>query len=638
MFENQQDIFDWISDAEGELNHAMPEYRLNREYYEHKQKPSDVPNDISYIVKNMIMPHVNLQISKVLGGKVSKELSGDPAIVEPMSQLLEDVVEKNKFLEEILPSEENYRQVEGLGGFRVVFDMFEDGPYGLGMPRIYTLDPQKGEILLDPNASNGFHNDDRARAVKKRVLLEEAKKNPRWAKHKDMIGSSASNRYENDHGQELKIDLYDIEFKKDFYFLSVYDPDRHEYFPIEEFRSNREIDQEIGGENPQDRSERPFLGEKRFSDQGLDRARGIFRGGQNLDQRGFIESLQGHTVVIKKTIMFECKVVNYDLLVEEPEPTGFADFTIIPAIHTVRSKDHKYPSSPVMYLRNTQDRINGTSSMMYLEAKRGVKNLHFIRGMTQKEFQRTKRVKTDAGEFIFSDNPNADIKAVHASSLSPAMLQQLELDMQAFELIGNTNEPDRGQPVDLSGKAIVSLQARADIPLYVSVTNLENALVEVFRRLIEGFQKFMDKPFMIEREIEGQRRKIFFNTDVNEITDSNDKNLFIKGGVINPLDQMHVPKIAVDIMTNTLQKEAEDANKAFAMFQAQQLADIDLHKAIYPKKWSTTLTNAREFNQAMQMVQAFMQLSPDAQQIIAEQMQQVAQAEQQLQQLTRGKR
>jgi hypothetical protein len=631
MFSTEQDVYDWLRDAEAELQHAIPEYRENREYYEHKQKPADVPADISYIVKNKILSHVNLQVSKVLGGKISKELSGDPQIVAAFSELLEDALEKNKFLEEILPIEENHRQVEGLGGIRVIFDTFEDSEYGLGMPRLYALDPLKGEILLDPNAKNGFHRDDKARAQKKRMLLSEAKKNPRWRKSMKSVGASASNFQESDHGQELKVDIYDIEFKKTFYFLSIYDHTSNSYFPIQELKTAQELQEESPDENFQ----RPFIGKVAFSEAGLDRARQMDDRRMHMDNEALLENLSDETVIIKKTVMFECKVANHDVMIEPPLETGYSDFTIIPIIHTVRSGDHKYPSSPVMYLRDTQDRINGVSSMMYLEGKRTVKNTHLIAGMSQKEFQVARRLKTDSGEYIFSSNAAARATSLKGNIISPALLQQHELDQQAFEQIGNTNAPDRGAPVDLSGKAIVTLQARADVPLYVSVTNLENGLTDVFRRLIEGFQNFMDKPFSITRKIEGVSKVLRYNSPLT--ADGDQEENFVSGDTVNPLQQMKTPSVKVDIITNTIQKEAEEANKAMALFGVQQLAPVDLHKAMFPKKWESTLQNSIEFNQAMQLVQAMQSLTPEGQALVAETIQNVAQQEAVLQQLEGNK-
>jgi DNA polymerase sigma len=145
----------------------------------------------------------------------------------------------------------------------------------------------------------------------------------------------------------------------------------------------------------------------------------------------------------------------------------------------------------------------------------------------------------------------------------------------------------------------------------------------------------MDKPFSITRKIEGVSKVLRYNSPLT--ADGDQEENFVSGDTVNPLQQMKTPSVKVDIITNTIQKEAEEANKAMALFGVQQLAPVDLHKAMFPKKWESTLQNSIEFNQAMQLVQAMQSLTPEGQALVAETIQNVAQQEAVLQQLEGNK-
>ena len=636
MFENAGQIYEWLQSAEAMHAEVAEEYRQNREYYENKQKPNDVPDDIAYIVKNLIWSYVNLQVSKVVGGKIDKTLKTTEAATTELNELLDDILEKNKFQEELLELAENHRQVEGLVGWKVIYNPFKQGPYGLGFPELHVLSPLTNEILLDPNSTDGTHRDDRARAHRVQIPLAQALRNPKWRRFADVLPSHG--RRADGHGREMMIDVYEIEFRHTFYFLAYYDPAQNSYVPIQDFipaADQENFARQFGSVNQYDpeAEDFEFLGDFADNPDRTATAMELLKAAGKPDPQ--LQDVIDNAVAIEQEIFFTCKVINKTLLVEPPEPSGFAGFTIIPSMHTLRHYGRKLPMSPVAYLRDTQDRINATSSIMFQEAKKALKNPIILLGVDQNEFIKTKRHIAGVGEVFFWNNPNARLLQPSPSQLTPALIQQYQIDMDTFELVGNTNEPDRGQPVDLSGKAIVNLQARADLPMYVPSIHLANSLVEVFRRLLECVINKIDKPFWIERKIEGETRKIYFNYPVHALPEDAEieDDAYIVDDVLNPLYAMRVPDVGVDIDTNTLATEQEEIQKAVALFDRGQLAPQHLHRAFYPQKWAETLQAAEEYNQALQLVAQLQQLSPEGQQVVMEQIQQVAIADQQAAQI-----
>lgn len=632
-FYKPQDVYDWIVVAESEFNARRGEMEKNRKYYENIQKPEGIPTDISFIVKNLCMQYVNLQVSKVVGGAIDKTLKGKDFVTPIQEQLLDDILEANKFEEFLIEQHANNFNVEGLGGWKVIYNPFKHGKYGLGFPEILNLNPLKGEILLDPNATDGTHRDDRARASKIRMPLKQAIRNPKWKKYWDEISESA--RESDGHQNERYVDIYEVEFMHVFYVPAFYDVANNSYFPVQDFVPAIDTEQyqaRIGDINSNMESpDYDFTGDYAPNEGAIQKAFGL------MPQHAGMDDLYQNTVLIEQEVYFTCKVINGDLMVEFPEPTEFGGFTIIPSFHTIQSYNNKYPLAPLDYLRDTQDRINSISSMMFMDAKKGLKNPVMIQGVTEKELIKMKRKIAGIGEIFLIDAPNAKITQLSSTSLTPALIQQFELDMQAFADVGNTNDPDRGQPVDLSGKAIVNLQARADLPMYVPSVHLASGLVELFRRLLECVQNKMDKPFVIERQIEGEYRKLYFNYPVDKLPEDYDPEYnFEMNGMINPAEMMEIPQIGVDIDTNTVAKEQIAIEKAMAMFNLQQLAPQHLHKAIFPEKWAETLQAATEWNAAMALATQLSQLSPDGQQLAGEEIGKIAMAEQTAAQLGFG--
>jgi len=615
MFTNHGDMQNWIKEAESEFANVQAEYAQNRRYYENIQQPSDengvslVPDELSYLVVNKIKPHVNLQISKVVGGKVDVNLKGSQA--QPHQELLAEINEKNKFHEEFLEKAENFRHVEGLAGLKFVYDPYHDGPFGLGMPEYHAVYCGDGAILLDPNATDGTHTDDQARAYRKKVTLKEALNNPLWRHKRDEIKAETKRKENHDR---LHLDIYEIEFVESYLVPAFFDPAQGRRVPISQFISRYEP--EYNKHFEEDPTDPEFTGDFGVLDDVLDRAKELLAtDDEDFDEQEFIGQLP--LVRVKVVLVAKCAGNNGRLLLEPPKPTGYSGFTIIPSIHTVRQWKHKYPASDVFYLRYEQDRINMLNSMIVDSVRKGLKNFTVITGVNDdQERSFVTRKIGNVAEILFLRESDARFQTFDTPSIPMQVLQSLEISNQNFETIGNTNEPDRGQPIDLSGKAIQSLQARADIPVYVNTVHLESALVELFRRTLECMQQKLTSPFNIRREIDGKMQTIYFNTPIEDLKDIGDDELFVvskdKAGneIVNMLSAMNIPEVGVDITTNTLVKEQERINKAIMMYNLQQLHPRDLHKAVFPENWNSTFEEALQWNQGLQLTQQMSQLTP----------------------------
>ena len=570
MFRKTDDIFRWIAAAEADFSAIRGEYHRNREYYENYQAPEDVPKEISYIVRNLIWDYVNRQVAKIVGGKIEPLLFGDER-ADVVKELIFDILEENQFQEQLLEEMANYFMVEGIAGLKVVFDPFERGKYGLGMPRIYVLRPE--ELRLDPNSGNGFHVDDMARAHVKAIPVEEAKE--RWPEFENQIGQYSDSFLLGVNRTEEFAELWEIEFRKSFLVPHYLDPITGEYVAYQ-----------------------------------------IFDEEQNLYVTPEGIEIPEDAVRIRVEKYFVCKVLNRNLIVEKPRLSGFDGFSIIPVINIPRRTKTKYPASPVFLLRDRQDSINVTESIILEVMKKSPKNPVFVVGARESEISVMKRKFSGVGEVISVQNPEAKVVHVGSPAIPTHIAQKLQIDLDAFDQIGNTSAPDRGEPVELSGKAILALQSRADTPLFVPKVHIESALTQMIRRLVEVFDRRMRFPFSIIREIDGESKEIRFNETVGFADQIEEDKVNVVQEIegqrfVNPLMDLKFSKISIDIEMNALAQQNVEMSKALALRDRGALSLIDLHKAIYPKKWQETFENATKENMAQQIVADLMEMGPE---------------------------
>lgn len=603
MFKDTREISDWIIKAENMRTRAAGDikdggYLKNREYYENYQKPDDVRDDIAYVVRNLIWDYVNRFVAKLVGSKVQPVITGAGPMGDPIMQLLLDILEENKFHELLLEDHGNMFAVEGVAAWKCMFDPYELCNYGLGMPKIFNL--YYDEVLLDPNARSGSHDDDRARCHVKQMLLDEAVE--KWGtdlqtgqttEMADKIHESFKNRYAQ---QTAKfVDVYEVEFYRQFLVPHVADPTlpgNMKYRPVAEW---------------DDEKQRFIANEE----------------GQNTDPANIIP--------IRLCKYFMQPVINGDVFPERARLTGYDGYTIIPSLNVYRrTNELNWPASNVHMQVDRQDSINVQESLILEALKTIAKNNYIISapgGVRDSDVIEMKRKFGGIGEIIVIKTANASVQEMRSGGIPPALLQKLNIDLQAFDDSGSTGDPDRGQgEVQRSGRAEIALQTRADLPMVIPKLHLENGLNQLFLRLTEMIVRKMTKPFAIDRVIDGQERQIRFNYPVGQnerVEDGRIDELHVvteREGqqIINSLSDFKIPRIKVDVEMNVLGKENTEIQKAFAMFEKQQLAPIHLHKAVYPKKWQETFEEAQKWNQAMAFMQKLAEMGPEAMQAATE--------------------
>ncbi len=564
------EVLRWVNAAEADFAAVYDEYRKNREYYENYQAPDDVPKEVSYIVRNLIWDYVNRRVAKIAGGKIEPVLYGDPR-ADVVKELIFDILEENHFQDLMAEELANYFSVEGIAGLKVYFDPMEIGKYGLGMPRIFVLRPE--ELRLDPNAVSGMHTDDRARAHVKIIPLDEA--HERWPERKDEIGPFSDGRFQQRNSTQQFCELWEIEFYRDFFVPHYLDPLTGEYMPFQYFdeQANDFVTPE-GVEVPDD------------------------------------------AVKIRKRVFFVTKLVNRQVVVEPPAPTGHEGFTIIPVIDIPRRTKTKWPASPVTLLTDRQDSINVNESIFLEVTKKSLKNPVFVTGATAEDIVQLKRKIAGVGEVVLVKRPDTKVSFPPSPTIPPHLLQKHQNDLEAFDQIGNTNAPDRGEPVELSGKAILALQSRSDTPLHVPKVHIEYALTQMIQRLIEIIDRKMRHPFGIQRTIDGQEQEIRFNQPVMNGQAPMDERMAVvmdteNGQMLNPLAGLKFSKVAVDIEMNALAQQNIEMSKALALRDRNAISLQDMLRAVYPRRWQEIYENVQKENQAMQLVGELMQMGPD---------------------------
>lgn len=584
-FRTKEEVIQWIRWADVEYQAAKTEQDQARQYYENYQAPDNVPTDINYIIRNLGVDYVDRNVSKLVGARVDVDLPGAGPREETIKRLLNDIIEKNKFREFLLEKHANNLHVEGIAYWKVVFNPYKIGPYGLGFPEIYSLKPEEGR--LDPNSISPYHEDDSARShIVFKNVKELKEKYPEFA---NQIGNYGGSNQPDKTGAATNLQLArvdEVEFKRTYMVPARYDPTLKAYVPLEM------LDDDF---IPEGETEADFVGAIKPIDK---------------------NKLPKDVVMIESEQFFVCKVVNLSILVEKPQKSDFSGFSIIPTLASVHSTGkHKYSKSRLMYLKDTQDRINITSSIALEISKRSLKNPVIISGASEDDITEVQSKISGIGSMIVIRKTGVGVDFPTAKGISPHVLQQLTLDLQAFEDIANTSNPDRGQTVEGSGRKVIALISRTDLPQFVIQTHFKSSLTEVFRRLVEILPK-MDHEFEISAMIGSKEQTIKFNADAGD--ESGLEIDVVEDGKLNPLKSVRVPNVKIDIDINSLAREEININKAVTMFDKNALAMSDLHKAVYPEKWPITLKNITEQNRLLQLVSQIEQLSQDGKQLVEE--------------------
>jgi len=199
----------WLENDESSYKKVDSEYVDARKYFEHDQKPSNVPTDKEYIEENLVTDLVFRLMGQLIGGRITPVLKGGGAMGLPIKELFMDILEKNKFKEFVMENLANYFYVEGYTGLKLNFNPFRRSPWGLGFPEIYNIRPDA--LMLDSNSIDPYHSDDMKRTHKISMLLQEARE--RFPDQKDeIVASYEENRSGN--STEDFVDLYETQFRR----------------------------------------------------------------------------------------------------------------------------------------------------------------------------------------------------------------------------------------------------------------------------------------------------------------------------------------------------------------------------------------------------------------------------------------
>lgn len=347
-----------------------------------------------------------------------------------------------------------------------------------------------------------------------------------------------------------------------------------------------------------------------------------------------IEIPQG-VIQVEREVFYVAKHVNKTVQVEPPTPTGYPIFRLIPVIHTPRTQAAygKYPFGLYGLLGQAQDMFNITHSVMLDAVKASIKQAIVARGATPEEEEQHRMELAKTTAYLNIKNIQGRLDIVQGPPLAPALTQWADRVRFMVDEQSQTYAPDRGQVSgELSGRAIQSLQTASVVPELTARAHIENALNDLAVCIYHYIRTRMFQPFFIDREIDGQEKRIFYNYDGVDMTtfQPDDFHALSKAGVVNGLGDLEGnSRIKISVELNQNAKRDFDINVALLLRSRGDLSLMDELKAIYPNSWQEKMRNAMQENRAQALVQQIAEADPalvDQFAQVAEQM--LAQAEQ----------
>ncbi len=513
---------DWLETDDAEYKKVSTSYEEARQYFEHDQKPSDVPDEKEYIEENLVTDLVFRLMGQLIGGKFTPILKGGGALANAAKELFLDILEKNKFNELLIENLANYFYVEGVCCIKANFNPFKRSLYGMGFPEIFILRP--GMFLLDSNSIDPYHADDLKRAHKISIPLVEAQERFPDQKHEIV----ASHEEERTSSTEDFVDLYELQFK-----------------------------------------------------------RTVIKDGVEEDE------------------FFMGKCINKTVMVKPEKQERFVvrsrykRFTIIPVIHTPRLLTNKYPFGPVLRIKDTQDQLNISASVILDAVKASIKMPIATTGARIADEAAIKSELAKPDGFVNFEGANVKVHQIYAQPLVRPVVEWHQMSRHRFDEISGKFAPDRGEVSgDLSGKAISLLQYKGIEPEYVMRSHIEASLSELGNVLLEIIKDKMQSPFTITRKMDNKEQPISFNS----FEGSGDN---LSGLNLDEVD------FKVEVNMNIAQQRDFDMNKAILMRNNGALALQDFEKIMYPDTWQEKLANVTKENKAMQMVEMLKEATPE---------------------------
>jgi len=552
------DFTNWITFAESGYGKVKPEYGDAREYYEDEQSPSSVPSGKDYIQENIITDTIDRAVGQLVSGEIRASIKGGGAKAVPLKELHDEIYDDNDFKTKIVPKNANQFYCEGLSGWKFVENPYKVGRFGIGRGEIYALLP--GELLLDTNTKDGMHDDDLFRIHYKQELLKNAL---------EKFGRNPSGS-KNKKWNEITESTAN---------QSGVETERHVDIYEIEFR-NLEFVQRTTSDGRKYREE--------------------------------------------KDVYYQCIVINKTVLAREPKPTGYPTFRIGVMIHTPRYSVSKgrLPMGLVKKLKQTQDQLNVTSSVMLEAVKASIKQLVFGIGLMEGEDAILKHEAAKTNGVFTTRNPQAKINVEFGNPIAPALVQWHDLSRSRFDDIrGSSNQAQQFQSAaagQLSGKAIGQLSFAGVLPEYTKKTNIQASYKDLSRCIIHYITTKMKHPFSIKRKIDGAEKEIGFNKMAAPGYEGDQYNI-VEDNVVNDLSNIaEGVDIDIEIEMNMIQKQEMEMNKALLLAQMQKIADKDLLKKMYPYDWKEMHENIVAQGGAMALVQRMAEQGPEFVQMVSQ--------------------
>jgi hypothetical protein len=310
-------------------------------------------------------------------------------------------------------------------------------------------------------------------------------------------------------------------------------------------------------------------------------------------------------------------VADQTLQLEEPINTEFTRFTIQPTIHTPREYNVKEPMGAVYIVKQTQDVLNSIGSLAYEAVKSGVKMFYHTKGFTQDEVEEFKKNVAKPGGHVNTNRIDAVIDTHQGQGISRDIVELYKWKRLSWDEISGRYAPERGaSEQELSGVAIAQLQERGKTPELTKKFHIEFALSQVVFLIIECAVRKMKKlPFTLERNIDGQKRKIYYNTRRDQLKNfqEDEFNIVDEDGIVNNLLKIDPDEIeiSVEISMDKKQNESFEANKAIALANMNRISTLDLYKVLYPNDYREKYENLKSEQQAMKIVEMINE-NPDA--------------------------
>lgn len=205
-----EDFLNWIDNAESNFGKVKSEYTTAREYVENKQTPSNVPANKEYVQKNLITDLSRRRQGEIVSAEITPAVVGGGKMAKAKRELFFDILENNKFRQHVFPAAISFFYPEGYAGLKVWENPRLKSKYGIGCLKIGYLKPD--ELLLDPDARDGYHEDDIFRVHRKKIPLDYAKQ--RWPESAKDIYPSEELLTSNDNQTTKYCDLYEIEYRE----------------------------------------------------------------------------------------------------------------------------------------------------------------------------------------------------------------------------------------------------------------------------------------------------------------------------------------------------------------------------------------------------------------------------------------